>query len=56
MIFLVKLLEGAKTREEISPSNLQHNPRVAIDAFGNKHVAVQYGPGDSRIRIQYQPT
>ena len=54
IVFLVKLLEGAKTREEIFSDNLQHDPRVAIDAFGNKHVAVQFGPGDLGMGVQYR--
>jgi hypothetical protein len=54
MVFLVKLVEGHATREEVFPDNLQHDPRVAIDAFGKKHVAIQIGGGDYGIGIEYR--
>ena len=53
-IYLVKFLEGHATREEIFPSNLQHDPRVAVDAFGNRHVAIQIGGGDYGTGIEYR--
>ena len=33
-------------RESVTPPNLQHYPRVAVDPDNNVYIAVQVGPGD----------
>jgi hypothetical protein len=52
-IYICKLDEITNSLEVVTGSDLLHYPRIAFDAYGNKHVAVQRGTGDNGEGIKY---
>lgn len=52
-IWVARIDESSNPRELAIPRALQHYPRIVLDSFGNKHVAVQIGPGDFGWGIWY---
>jgi len=52
-IYIIKLDEIYNARELVIPRANQHYPRLVFDAYGNKHVATQIGPGDFGWGIWY---
>ncbi len=52
-IYICKIDEKTNPIETVTGSDLLHYPRIAFDAYGNKHVAVQRGQGDNGEGIKY---
>ena len=51
--YLCKLDEVTNPLSTVMGSDLVHYPRIAFDAYRNKHVAIQKGPGDNGTGIKY---
>ena len=52
-VVITKIDEKTNPQEGLIPFRMQHYAKMIIDKFGVKHVAVEFGPGDFGLGIDY---